>query len=279
MERIGIGYDSVKKVKPDIIYLNSSGFGSTGPYSEGRIYDPIIQVLSGFADCQRTEDGTAKLAAQVMFDKATAMASAQAISAALFARDRGAGGQLITMSMLDLAMQWLWPDVYWNDLWTSSTAPASPPISETPLCTSAAARPKLSVKAALAAPEAAPLLEHKTSSFPMFGKFIAPYFPVKFSGTPLSSRPGPPMMGEHTVKILREAGLEEGAIQQMLAKGEAVSTVTLMNAMAKPLPDGSPAKAAVLKAVSVSIYHPSSRLPMVCCVRLQNQASCHVRYF
>jgi len=245
VESMGIDYDVVKKANPDVIYLSSSGFGPTGPYSEGRIYDPIIQVLSGFADVQRTETGEARLAAQVIFDKACALASAQAITSALFARDRGAGGQHIQMSMLDLALQWLWPDNYWNDVYADSTAPASPPLHETPIFTQAATCPKASIKQALAGHEA--LFETVRSSFPLFGKFRAPRFPATFSGTPLGSRPGPPMMGEHTVKILKELGKSDASIQEMLSKGDATSTVTLMAAMGKPLPEG-PAKAAVAKA-------------------------------
>ena len=42
MERMGLDYEAVKKVNPDIIYLSSAGFGPTGPYSGTRIYDPII---------------------------------------------------------------------------------------------------------------------------------------------------------------------------------------------------------------------------------------------
>jgi crotonobetainyl-CoA:carnitine CoA-transferase CaiB-like acyl-CoA transferase len=253
VERMGIDYESVKKVNPDVIYLSSSGFGPTGPYAAGRIYDPIIQVLSGFADTQRDETGAAKLAAQVLFDKASALASAQAVAAALLARERGAGGQHITMSMLDLALQWMWPDLYWNDLWTGSAAPASPPVCETSLCTAAdAGKPKASVAEALADPAVAALFETTGGSrgggFPFFGQFRAPRFPVAFSGTPLGSRPGPPMMGEHTVKVLREAGVAAPVLAEMLAKGEAVSTPGLLRGMAGQAPEGSPARLGALKA-------------------------------
>ena len=92
---MGIGYEACKEVNPDIIYLSSSGFGGAGgPYDTARVYDPIIQCASGLADILRTDDGQAKVAAQIIFDKLTAMTATQAVVAALVARDRGAGGQL-----------------------------------------------------------------------------------------------------------------------------------------------------------------------------------------
>ena len=185
------------------------------------------------------------MAARVIFDTGTAMCSAQAITAALMARDRGAGGQHITMSMLNYALQYLWPDAYWNHLYTGSDAPAHPPLSETELFTSAESEPKLSVKDGIAAN--AGRFETMRAPFPIFGTFTAPKFPVSFSGSPCASRPGPPMMGEHTNKILSEIGMTTEKIGEMLKSGDAVSTHTLMGAMAKPLPDG-PGKQAVLKA-------------------------------
>ena len=52
VDKMGIGYEDLKAVNPELIYLSSSGFGPSGPRSSGRIYDPIIQVLSGFANVQ-----------------------------------------------------------------------------------------------------------------------------------------------------------------------------------------------------------------------------------
>ena len=56
MERIGIAYDDVKKVKHDIIYLSISGFGEKGPYSQKPTYDPIVQALSGLTTVQAGSD-------------------------------------------------------------------------------------------------------------------------------------------------------------------------------------------------------------------------------
>ena len=60
VERMGIDYETIKAVNPDVIYLSSSGFGPTGPYSAGRIYDPIIQVYPASPTCSATSPAPPK---------------------------------------------------------------------------------------------------------------------------------------------------------------------------------------------------------------------------
>ena len=52
MERMGFGEDVVRAKNNDIIYVSISGFGETGPYADQRVYDPVIQALSGATDIQ-----------------------------------------------------------------------------------------------------------------------------------------------------------------------------------------------------------------------------------
>ena len=52
MQRLGLGADELRKLHPRLIYVSISGVGDTGPYVKKRVYDPIIQGLSGFADIQ-----------------------------------------------------------------------------------------------------------------------------------------------------------------------------------------------------------------------------------
>ena len=52
MERLGLGPDELRQRHPRLIYVSISGVGDTGPYVKKRVYDPIIQGLSGFADIQ-----------------------------------------------------------------------------------------------------------------------------------------------------------------------------------------------------------------------------------
>jgi crotonobetainyl-CoA:carnitine CoA-transferase CaiB-like acyl-CoA transferase len=108
VERMGFGYDEVVKVNPGIVYLSLSGFGRSGPYAQKRVYDSVIQVYSGMAAVQG--DGEPQLIRQLICDKLTANTAAQAIAAALFARERGRGGQHIELSMLDTTISFVWPD-------------------------------------------------------------------------------------------------------------------------------------------------------------------------
>ncbi len=111
VERLGFGYEDVRAINPDIVYVSIAGFGADGPSSNRRVYDNVIQAASGLASVQ-TDAATGKPAIfkHLICDKVTAYTVAQAITAALFARERGAGGQHITISMLDAAIAFTWPD-------------------------------------------------------------------------------------------------------------------------------------------------------------------------
>jgi crotonobetainyl-CoA:carnitine CoA-transferase CaiB-like acyl-CoA transferase len=111
LERLGFGYERVAALNPNIVYVSIAGFGADGPSSNRRVYDNVIQAASGLASVQ-TDKATGKPAIfkHLVCDKVTAYTAAQAITAALFARERGAGGQHITLSMLDAAVAFTWPD-------------------------------------------------------------------------------------------------------------------------------------------------------------------------
>lgn len=111
MERLGLGYAAVRELRDDIIYVSISGFGPHGPYADQRVYDPVIQALSGLADIQADGDsGRPRMVRTVIPDKTTALVTAQAISAALFARERTGLGRLVEVAMLDATIAFLWPE-------------------------------------------------------------------------------------------------------------------------------------------------------------------------
>ena len=111
MKRMGLSYEEVKKINSKIIYTSISGFGDKGPYSKQRVYDPIIQALSGLADIQRDQETKfPKMVRTIIPDKTTGMAAAQAISSALFYRERYGKGQHIKLAMLDVMIAYLWPE-------------------------------------------------------------------------------------------------------------------------------------------------------------------------
>ena len=110
-DRMGFGYEDMKKINPNLVYLSISGFGDKGPYAQSRVYDPVIQALSGATDIQADRNtGTPKMFRVVIADKVTSLTAAQAISSALYAREKTAKGQHIKLSMLDSVIAFFWPE-------------------------------------------------------------------------------------------------------------------------------------------------------------------------
>jgi crotonobetainyl-CoA:carnitine CoA-transferase CaiB-like acyl-CoA transferase len=110
-ERMGLGEDVVRAVRHDIVYVSITGYGTKGPYANQRAYDPVIQAMSGLADIQRDRDtGRPRMVRTIIADYTTALTAAQAITAALFARERSGEGQHVRLSMLDSMISYLWPE-------------------------------------------------------------------------------------------------------------------------------------------------------------------------
>lgn len=109
VDRLGIGYAAARAVKPDIIYASICGFGESGPYAGKPVFDPLIQSLSGLTTVQAgSDEARPMLVRTIVPDKLTAFTMAQAITAALFARERSGEGQHIHLSMLDTVIHFLW---------------------------------------------------------------------------------------------------------------------------------------------------------------------------
>jgi len=110
-EEMGIGEKALRAIRPDLIYVSISGFGETGPYAHKRVYDPVVQALSGLAGIQGDrETGRPRMVRTIVPDKLTAMTAAQAITAALLARARTGEGQHVRLAMLDAMVSFLWPE-------------------------------------------------------------------------------------------------------------------------------------------------------------------------
>jgi crotonobetainyl-CoA:carnitine CoA-transferase CaiB-like acyl-CoA transferase len=110
-ERMGIGYDALREVRPNLVYVSISGFGEKGPYVRKRVYDPVVQALSGLAAIQADGDtGRPRMMRLIVPDKVTALTAAQAMTAALLARERSGAGQHVKLAMLDAVIAFLWPE-------------------------------------------------------------------------------------------------------------------------------------------------------------------------
>ncbi|MEM7218555.1 MAG: CoA transferase [Pseudomonadota bacterium] len=111
IERMGFGEPAVRARNERIIFVSISGFGDSGPYAQQRVYDPVIQALSGATDIQAnrtTRDP--EMFRVIIADKVAALTAAQAISSALYHRERSGEGQHISLSMLDAMLAFFWPE-------------------------------------------------------------------------------------------------------------------------------------------------------------------------
>jgi crotonobetainyl-CoA:carnitine CoA-transferase CaiB-like acyl-CoA transferase len=121
MDRHGLGYDDIRALNPEVVYCSLSGFGATGPYRDKSAYDTVIQAYAGLASNQADPaDGVPVFLRQTAADKVTSLYASQAITAALFARARGNGGQHVELSMMDAVVSFLWADSAANEVLLAS---------------------------------------------------------------------------------------------------------------------------------------------------------------
>jgi crotonobetainyl-CoA:carnitine CoA-transferase CaiB-like acyl-CoA transferase len=99
-KRLGLDYDSLTKIKPDLVYCAVSGYGQDGPYAQMASHEPNYQALSGVMARNRTNDGVPHMSSTFMGDLVGgAMNAAIAILAALLHRNHSGEGQFIDVSM------------------------------------------------------------------------------------------------------------------------------------------------------------------------------------
>lgn len=111
MQRLHLAEAALRPQFPRLIYVSITGVGDSGPYVRKRVYDPIVQALSGIADIQaEAAAARPRLVRTVVADKTTAVYAAQSICAALFARERTGRGEHIRLAMLDTMIGFIWPE-------------------------------------------------------------------------------------------------------------------------------------------------------------------------
>ncbi len=104
MDRMGLGYEEVKKINDKIIYCSVTGYGQTGPMNEEPGFDPVIQAISGVMDVTGRADGEATRVGIPIVDILTSNYVAISILAAIRMRDFTKVGQHIDLSLLDVQM-------------------------------------------------------------------------------------------------------------------------------------------------------------------------------
>lgn len=101
MDKWGLGYNEVRRLKPDIIYTSISGFGQFGPYSPRPGYDPVGQAMGGIMHVTGYPDGPPTRTGNAMADNSTGWHGAMATLAALYHRHQTGDGQHVDVCLLD----------------------------------------------------------------------------------------------------------------------------------------------------------------------------------
>ena len=106
-ERLGIDYESIRKINPRIIYCSISGFGDSGPRREQAAYDSVMQAFVGIMHMTGAPGTPPTRASVSICDMSAAMYANQAILLALLARERTGRGQHVEASLFESQIAWL----------------------------------------------------------------------------------------------------------------------------------------------------------------------------
>lgn len=110
MDGLGLGSAALRARNPRLIVGAVTGFGLEGPLADAPAYDPIIQAQSGMAAVQGQSKGKPEFIKTLMCDKITAYTVCQAVTSALYVRERTGLGQHIDLSMMDAGLHFVFPD-------------------------------------------------------------------------------------------------------------------------------------------------------------------------
>lgn len=100
MNRLGLGYEDIKAINPDIVYASLSGFGQYGPYSKKPAYDGVISTMAGLVSLSGFPEQPVRPGPAIA-DSATGVHCALAVMAALCFKLRGGPGQYVDVAMMD----------------------------------------------------------------------------------------------------------------------------------------------------------------------------------
>jgi crotonobetainyl-CoA:carnitine CoA-transferase CaiB-like acyl-CoA transferase len=107
LDRYGLDYESLRKVKPDLIYCSISGYGRTSPLADRAGYDYVVQAEAGLMSITGEAGGEPMKVGVAVADLFTGMYAVQAILAAIIARGNDGQGQLIDLALFDCQLAML----------------------------------------------------------------------------------------------------------------------------------------------------------------------------
>jgi len=104
LDRLGLGYERIKELNPNVIYASGSGYGSDGPYSHLPGQDLLLQAISGLGANTGTESEGPTVSAAAIVDQHSASLLAMGILGALVHRERTGEGQRVEVIMMEAAL-------------------------------------------------------------------------------------------------------------------------------------------------------------------------------
>ena len=129
MDRLNLGSERLCEANPRLVYMAISGFGKSGPMGQAPAYDPVIQAHTGMTASQGTDEGHTFIR-NLMCDKITAYTACQAVTSALYMREKTGKGQHIDLSMLDAGLFFMFPDAYMNHTLLDDDVDRQPLLSD-----------------------------------------------------------------------------------------------------------------------------------------------------
>ncbi|WP_336986733.1 CoA transferase [Altererythrobacter aquiaggeris] len=106
MKRLGFGYDSVRAIKPEIVYCSISAFGQDGALAHHPAHDMAVQALAGFLSVNDGPDGKPVVPGAPSADMAAGLTALSAVLMALVGRERTGEGAYIDCAMFDSILPW-----------------------------------------------------------------------------------------------------------------------------------------------------------------------------
>jgi crotonobetainyl-CoA:carnitine CoA-transferase CaiB-like acyl-CoA transferase len=125
LKRLGLDYDTVRAIRPNIIYVHGAGYGADGPYAGEPAYDDLIQSACGFADLLPRTDGNPapRLLPSLVADKVSGHFMVQAVLAALFHHQRTGEGQFVEVPMLECMTSFNLAEHFFGHVYDPPTGP------------------------------------------------------------------------------------------------------------------------------------------------------------
>jgi itaconate CoA-transferase len=114
-ERVGLGWEDVRALRPDVVYVEISGYGPDGPYAHRNAYDLVVQGEAGLISLTGSPEAPARIGVSIC-DLGAGSYAAVATLAALVRRGRTGEGARLSVSLFDTMVDWLgyFPHLWWH---------------------------------------------------------------------------------------------------------------------------------------------------------------------